>query len=117
VGIFFHPITVIGPTGERVTVDALVDSGSTFTSLPGETLRRLGVRPQRQVSLRFTDGTSHLQEVGVADVEVEGLSGPTYVVFGQSGSPPAIGATTLEHFLLGIDPVARKLVPVEGWQA
>jgi len=39
------------------------------------------------------------------------------VVFGATGSPPTIGAVTLEGFLLGVDPVEKRLVPVEGWQA
>jgi hypothetical protein len=50
-------------------------------------------------------------------VELEGLEGPTYVVFGSNGAPPAIGAVTLEGFLLGVDPVGQRLIPVEGWQA
>jgi hypothetical protein len=50
-------------------------------------------------------------------VEVDGFEGPTYVVFGTEGAPASIGAITLEGFLLGVDPVAKRLVPVEGWQA
>jgi hypothetical protein len=49
-----------------------------------------------------------------------GLSGTeeiTYVVFGEPGSPPSIGAITLESLLLGVDPVEQRLVPVDGWQA
>jgi predicted aspartyl protease len=117
VGTFFHRITLIGGAGERVEMDALVDTGATFTSVPRETLTELGVSPQRRVRLRLADGTSRLQEVGYMLVEVDGLEGPTYVVFGENGSPPAIGAITLEGFLLGVDPVAQTLVPVEGWQA
>ena len=85
--------------------------------MPGETLRDLGASPRRQVRLRLADGRSHVQELGNILVELDGLEGPTYVVFGASGSPPTIGAVTLEHFLLGVDPVAQRLVPVEGWQA
>ena len=50
-------------------------------------------------------------------VAVGGIEGPTYVVLGENGSPAAIGAVTLEGFLLGVDPVEKRLVPVEGWQA
>jgi predicted aspartyl protease len=117
VGTFFHPITLIGSAGQRIVVDALVDTGATFTSVPNETLLNLGVEPRRQVSLRLADGRSHLQRVGYMMVELEGLEGPTYVVFGENGAPPAIGAVTLEGFLLGVDPVAHTLVPIEGWQA
>jgi predicted aspartyl protease len=117
VGTFFHRITLIGESGEKIDLEALVDTGATFTSGPRETLRELGVEPQRQVRLRLADGSSHLQELGYMLVEVDGIEGPTYVVFGERDSPPAIGAITLEAFLLGEDPVAQTLVPVEGWQA
>jgi hypothetical protein len=50
-------------------------------------------------------------------VELDGLEGPTYVVFGINGAAPAIGAVTLDGFLLGVDPVGERLVPVDGWQA
>lgn len=116
-GTFFHSITLVGGSGERIEVDALVDTGATFTSVPRETLLRLGVEPRREVSLRLADGSSHLQQLGHMIVEVDDIEGPTYVVFGENGSPPAIGAITLEGFLLGVDPVAQTLVPVEGWQA
>lgn len=117
VGTFFHPITLISESRDRIDLNALVDTGATFTSIPRETLSRLGVEPQRQVRLRLADGSSHLQELGYMLVELDGIEGPTYVVFGESDSPPAIGAITLEAFLLGVDPVAQTLVPVEGWQA
>jgi len=117
VGTFFHPITLIGSADQRIVVDALVDTGATFTSVPNELLLNLGVEPRRQVSLRLADGRSHLQRVGYMMVELDGLEGPTYVVFGENASPPAIGAVTLEGFLLGVDPVEQKLVAVQGWQA
>jgi predicted aspartyl protease len=116
VSTFFHPITFFGTNGQRETVDALVDTGATFTGVPRDLLVRLGVKPERQVRLRLADGRAHLQELGYVNVELDGIEGPTYVVFGDQGSPPAIGAITLEAFLLGVDPVAQRLVPVEGWQ-
>jgi aspartyl protease family protein len=117
VSTFFHPITLIGSAGQRVTIDALVDTGATFTLVPADLLRELGISPQRRARLRLADGRSHEQEVGHLLVELDGLEGPTYVVFGANGAPPAIGAMTIEGFLLGVDPVGQRLVPVEGWQA
>ena len=115
-GTFFYPITVIGAGGQRVTIDALVDAGATFTTLPRDTLLELGITPRREVRLRLADGRSHVQALGHAQVELAGLDGPTYIVFGTNGSPPTIGTVTLEHFLLGVDPVEQRLVPVDGWQ-
>ncbi len=37
------------------------------------------------------------------------------VVFGDAGTQFLLGAVSLEEFGLGIDPVARKLVPVPGY--
>jgi aspartyl protease family protein len=113
---FFHPITLIGTNGRRETVDALIDTGATFTAMPRDLLLQLGLRPERQVRLRLADGRAHLQELGYISVELDGIDGPTYVLFGEPGSPPAIGAITLEAFLLGVDPIMQRLVPVDGWQ-
>jgi predicted aspartyl protease len=57
---FVHPITFIGPQGQRETLDALVDTGATFTSVPREQLEALGIRPSRQVRLRLADGRRRL---------------------------------------------------------
>lgn len=116
-GTFTHSITLIGPAGQRQTVDALVDSGSTFTSVPRDLLVGLGVEPRREVRLRLADGTSHVQQLGRVLIQLDGVEEVTVVVFGEPESPATIGAVTLETLLLGIDPVAQRLVPIEGWRA
>ena len=116
-GTFTQPLTLIGPGGERRTVDALVDSGSTLTSVPANVLRELDVQPTRTVRLRLADGRSHDQQLGRLMVQLDGLEELTFVVFGEQESPAILGAITLETLLLGIDPVGRRLVPVERWQA
>jgi predicted aspartyl protease len=115
-GTFTHSITVIGPTGQRRTLDALVDSGSTFSSVPADILGELGVEPRRAVQMRLADGSTHTQKLGRALVQLDGLEEITFVIFGEPESPPVIGAVTLETFLLGIDPAGRRLVPIEGWR-
>jgi predicted aspartyl protease len=117
VSTFFHPITILGPDGDRATVDALVETGATFATLPRDLLLWLGVTPRRQVPLRLADGSSHIHDLGYATVELDDLDGPAYVVFGTNSSPSTIGAVTLEHFLLSVDPAGKGLVAVEGRQA
>ena len=114
---FFHPITFTSQTGERMTLEALVDTGATFTALPRDTLVELGVKPVRDLRLRMADGSSNIQPVGRVLIELDGFEEVNLVVFGGPGAPPAIGALTLESLLLGVDPVGKRLVPVEGWQA
>lgn len=116
-GTFFHPITLAGPEGQRLTIDALVDTDASFTSMPEGVLRELGIHPVRRARLRLADGTSHVQSLGEAVAEIDGESVQTLVVFGPEGSPAAIGAYTLEGLLLGVDPVEKRLVPLEGWWA
>jgi predicted aspartyl protease len=115
-GNFFHPLTVVGPAGAEVTVEALVDTGATFTSLPGSVLSEIGVRPERQVRMRLADGSLHEQLLGNATMRLDGVANVCPVIFGEEQSPPTIGAVTLEIMLLGVDPVEQKLVPVTGWR-
>ena len=115
VGTFFHPITLISQGGRRVTIDALVDTGSTFTTLPAALLNDMEVVPRRQVRMRVADGRSITEQLGVLNIELNGIEDVTYVVFGGPDAPATIGAITLEALLLGVDPVNKKLVPVEGW--
>jgi predicted aspartyl protease len=117
VGTFFHPVRFIGSNGREVDVDALVDTGASFSSLPGEALREMGVRPVRRVRLHLVDGKARLQELGELRAEVNGDEVTTLIVFGEEGSPPILGAYTLEGLALGVDPVEGRLVPLEGWLA
>jgi predicted aspartyl protease len=71
-GTFFHPITLIGPDGHRVTIDALVDAGASFTSMPEGVLRDLAVQPVRRARLGLADGSSHVQSLGEVTAEIDG---------------------------------------------
>jgi len=115
-GTFSHPIRYIGPNGRDLDLDALVDTGASFSSVPGNLLRELGVQPGRRVRIRLANGESHVQDLGEVRAELAGDEVTTLVVFGEPGSPPAIGAHTLEGLTLGVDPVDGRLVPMEGWR-
>lgn len=113
-GTFFHPITIVGPAGEE-TVEALVDTGASFTTMPGSVLRRLGVVAHRQARLRLADGTSAIWEIGRVTTRINGTEEPDLCIFGAEESPPTIGAHTLQAMLLAVDPVDHRLVPTEGY--
>lgn len=117
-GTFFHPITLIGPAGEMETVEALVDTGSTFSTMPRPLLERLGVVPFARARLRLADGRVAEEDLGEVLAEVDGLRRRTIIcVFGGPGALAILGAHTLEAFLLGVDPEQRRLVPLEAWWA
>lgn len=95
-------------------LEGLVDSGATFTVVPGAILEALGIRPLRKATFALGNEEIVGYDVGAGLVRLAGLEGPTYVVFGDPGIQPHIGAVTLEGLLLGIDPVNHVLVPVTG---
>ena len=108
-------ITVGDPEGQEYeSIEALVDTGSTYTTLPGSLLRRLGVPSGRRVEFELADGTIIERDVGQTWVRIDGAAAIVPVVFAEEGSEALLGAVTLEIFLLGVDPVRQRLVPVRG---
>ncbi len=97
-----------------ITLDALVDTGASITSVPSSVLEGLDVEPMTQRRFRFAQGETRMMDVGQAWVRFEGEEVVTLVLFNEEGTPPLLGALALETAFMGIDPVAQKLVPVEG---
>ena len=103
------------PGGPPEEIAALVDTGATYTLVPAPILRRLGVEPIRRQTFLIADGSRVEREVGWLLVRIGGEESPTVVVFGDEDAEPLLGAVTLEEFGLGVDPVRRRLVPVDGY--
>jgi predicted aspartyl protease len=111
-GTFRALIEIGDPNRERfVPVEALVDTGSTYTVLPRALLRELGVAVDRRAPFVLADGTEVDRGIGRTWVRFDGREEFTLVVFGDDA---LLGAVTLEEFLLAPDPSSRRLVPVRG---
>ena len=103
------------PRGEVwETVQALVDTGSSYTWVPRRLLDRLDVRPQFQREFETADGRVVQRDLAVTMVRWDGETMPTLVVFGGNGDAVLLGAYTMEGFSLAPDPVNRRLVRVRG---
>ena len=114
-GTFTYPIEVISADGSRSeTVDATVDTGSTYTCLPSDLLGRLGVVPRRRIQSELADGSIVEDAVGEARVRVEGIETTTIVVFVDEAAPTLLGAYTLEGALLVVDQVRQRLAPTHA---
>jgi len=99
---------------KRTDVELTVDSGSTYTVLPGYLLRKLDVKPIRKVKLRLADDRVVEKELGEVGIEIEGYYlSSTPVVFGD-GDVYLLGSVTMEGLSLAPDVVKKKLVPVEA---
>lgn len=95
-------------------VDALVDTGATFTILPANLLRRLGITAIRQGAFRLADDRVVQRDIGEAIVRVGDREVTSLVVFGEEGSGAILDAYSLEGLLLAVDPAGKRLVPAEG---
>ena len=114
-GTFMYPIEVGNPQGQRFErVEALVDTGATFTVLPGSLLRGLGIPAQRRIRFRLADGSVLEREAGETLVRLDGQVITTTVVFAEEGAPSLLGVVTLETALLAVDPVRQQLIPTEA---
>ena len=114
-GTFTHTLTLLSASGDaRETVQALVDTGATYTWLPTDLLDRLGVRPEEQRPFVVADGREVSYGIAWIRIRIDGRTQPTIAVFGHPGSEPLLGVFTLEGFGLAADPVNRRLVPVPG---
>lgn len=108
---FLYPMTVSGPYGQY-TVEALVDSDATFSSVPAPALIEMGIQPNRVVRLSSTDGKADFGQLGRALTTVAGQEDIAPVLFGEPGAPAVIGATTLSILLLEPDPDNGQMLSV-----
>ena len=111
-GTFSCRLEIFSADGSRSeTVDALVDTGASFTSLPDELLHRLGIAPWRTVESELADGRVTENYIGNALVGLEGMQVFTIVMFAGENAPALLGAYTLEGATLAADPYRKRLVP------
>jgi predicted aspartyl protease len=96
------------------TVDALVDTGSSYSVFPRTMLERLGIRRLERVGFEQADGSIVELDVGVAWMTISGRERASSVAFGRDDSEALLGANALQEFLLVADPVEERLVPRTG---
>ncbi len=116
-GTFMHTITLLSASGDaQETVEALVDTGATFTSVAASVLDRLSVEDEGTVRLQLANGQIEEPHIGSVMAELNGTWRTIPCLFGESGDPSIIGAVALEIFLLSVNPVEQRLVPVVGYR-
>ena len=111
-GVVSSPLQITSMEGgEVLDIEATVDTGATYTMLPSVMLRRLGVESIGKAEFELADGRIVELEMGRVWVTIDGASEVSLVIFGEDGTPPLLGAYTLEGLRLAADPVQRRLVP------
>ncbi|PKB66817.1 MAG: hypothetical protein BZY81_06280 [SAR202 cluster bacterium Io17-Chloro-G4] len=112
-GTFSVAIQIGDLVGQHyVEVQALVDTGSTYTVLPEDVLTQLGINKEGQRSFELGDDRLVEYPIGYARLRLGEDQTIVLVVFGPEGVSPLLGATALEHLSLAVDPIHQTLVPV-----
>lgn len=100
-----------GPQGEA-SVRFLVDSGATYTVLPPEIWRGIGLIPRRTVTFSLADGTTIDRTVSECYFILPQGEGTSPVVLGEPGDYALLGVFTLEVLGLVLNPFTRELQPM-----
>lgn len=112
---FKHAVEIGNPQGsEFERLEALVDTGATFTVVPAGLLHRLGVKPTETRPFELADDRVIEREVGETKVRIARKTFSTTVVFCDDTAGALIGAHTLERAFLAVDTARHRLVPTVG---
>ena len=114
-GFTYVKVQVANPLALSIVdeVDLLVDSGAIFTSIPRSTLEKLQLKPIDREKLKVYGGAIVERDLGWAMIEYGGKRRVVPVIFGEPEDTPILGAISLESLGFQVDPVTKKLKPVE----
>ena len=93
-GTFKWPVRISSMDGQQAQdIEATVDTGAAYTTLPASILRELGVEPMGKRRFLLADGRRVDMDYGRAWATVNGDSEVTIVVFGEDDAPALLGRT------------------------
>ena len=114
-GTFSVPIEIGDPSGVTYKpVDALADTGASYTALPASLLRDLAVPVHDRVAFILAGGRRIQRDIGRTWVRIGGKSEITLVVFGDEGTASLLGAYTLQGLLLSVDTANERWYRFQG---
>ena len=92
-------------------VEALVDTGSEMTWLPGDLLTSIKVN--RVHKRNFSTATQQIvtRETGYVILSADGFETVDEVVFGEPGDLALLGVRTIEGFGVSVDNIAHRFIP------
>lgn len=86
-GTFGYPIEIGPLSGDRWDkVEALVDTGATYTGIPRPVLDGLGITPTDRRTLRLANGQTIDRDAGLVLVRLDGRTVATTCIFGDPDS-------------------------------
>ena|SRR5437867_8778163 len=117
-GLFQVEIEVFPANGGKTqTQSALVDTGASYLALPRSFLTSLGYRAVDRQRVVFATGETAVWDLAEVKVRLQGRERTVLAFLAPDQSPKLLGAQTLETFGLGVDPLGKRLVPVDAYLA
>ena len=88
-------------------VEALVDTGASYSWISRSRLEPLGVQTVRRLKFRTIE-----RDLAAVFLSAGGYTGGDNVVVAEPGDIEVLGAHSLESLGLAVDPVNKKLMPL-----
>ena len=114
-GHVFASVTFTNPDDDarRVEVEALVDTGATFSVIPASIAERLGIEATERRSVETATGSLEM-DLAWAVVAVNDRRGPMPVLINPDADHVLLGVVALEVLGLGVDPSSGRLTEVNA---
>nr|VFK59453.1 MAG: hypothetical protein BECKUNK1418G_GA0071005_100721 [Candidatus Kentron sp. UNK]VFK68726.1 MAG: hypothetical protein BECKUNK1418H_GA0071006_100531 [Candidatus Kentron sp. UNK] len=89
-------------------------SANIYSFVPEDFLEEIHVEPTGKRNLILADGRTDTRLFGTCNFEIDGIEGavPCPIIFAPKASLFLLGATALENFGVGVDPISRDLKPI-----
>jgi len=114
-GLFEVEIEVLpSDGGSRQVESVLVHTGASYLSLPRSMLVTLGYLAIDKQRVVFATGQTDVWDVTEVRIRLQGRERTVLAFLAPEQAPKLLGAQTLETFGLGVDPSAKRLIPVDA---
>ena len=98
---------IYGIDGKSTVLNAIVDTGATFTKIPLYVANELGLEAKYETKVELGDGHIITRKLAPAEVEIEDVRRLILVSIGEE--KPLLGYTTLELLGFKVNPITGKL--------
>ena len=113
-GLFHVKGHLTGPTGNVEEVEFLVETGTTLSVVPRSLAEKLALKSTRSQRVVIAGGQRDVWPIAEAKLALNGQEITTPCFIAPDG-PALLGAVALESLFVAVDPVGKRLIPVDGF--